>query len=181
MILTGARTPGTTKSTYVRRSEACSPSARGRCVALGSLNRGAGREACEDFLRRCGSTASGSRRDCRAPSAEPSTVVQLLVPLAIACSSSSSGPGGSSTLHISGYLDLSDRQELVNAAIDAILTSDSITIDASEPDFIDVSGIEALTEITRAAERERTKFSVNPRSRHLDRVLELLDMTDHWA
>ncbi|HWU31593.1 MAG TPA: hypothetical protein VN108_01895, partial [Marmoricola sp.] len=38
-------------------------------------------------------------------------------------------------------------------------------------DFIDASGIEALMEIARTAEREQTKFSVNSRSPQLDRVL----------
>lgn len=92
-----------------------------------------------------------------------------------------SEPSGPCTLHVLGCIDLSNRQDLVDAAIEAILIADAVVMDASGVDFIDASGVEALIEIGQIAEREETKFSINPRSRQLDRVLELLDLGSWWS
>ncbi|MGN6721423.1 MAG: STAS domain-containing protein [Marmoricola sp.] len=91
------------------------------------------------------------------------------------------GVGGSCTLQVLGCIDLSNRQQLVDAATEAVFIADAVVFDASGVEFIDACGIAALIEIGQIAEREATKFCIGPRSPQLDRVLDLLVMSDWWA
>lgn len=84
-------------------------------------------------------------------------------------------------LEVSGSVDLSTRHVLIDAANSALLVSKALTIDASNVDFIDSSGIEALNEITAMAERQQATVALGRRSPAVERVLELLDLEPAWA
>lgn len=87
---------------------------------------------------------------------------------------------GNATLSLTGSIDLVTRQAMYDAGMDVLDHGGSLTLDMTDVDFIDSTGIGALVELTKAAASRGTRLSVSGRSARVDRVLEVTGLEEAW-
>lgn len=85
------------------------------------------------------------------------------------------------TLAVAGFVDISNSATLVDAGLDALANGGSLTLDLSEVDFMDSTGISGLVELAQAAQRSGAAFEVAAASPQVRRVLELTGLADRWS
>ena len=84
------------------------------------------------------------------------------------------------TLAVSGFIDLSNSQTLVDAGLDVLVTGECLALDLSEVDFIDATGVSGLVELAAAAQRPGQTFEVTATSARVRRVLESTGLAALW-
>jgi anti-sigma B factor antagonist len=82
------------------------------------------------------------------------------------------------TVALEGELDFETAFDVEMRLEEAIRTADEVVVDLSRLEFIDSTGIRALLEATRAAEREGTKLRVMPGPPPVQRVFETAGLLD---
>jgi anti-anti-sigma factor len=91
------------------------------------------------------------------------------------------GAGSTGGLEVSGSIDLTTREEFLNAGLRALETQSALDLDLSQVEFIDSVGIGALIELGRVAKSQQKAFVVSGRSRRVQRVLEATGLQDQWS
>lgn len=89
-------------------------------------------------------------------------------------------PEQDTTLHASGFLDLSTCEALIETGLHVLWDGAGLELDLSQVHFIDASGVAALTALSNAAEREGKPFLIVAASFPVRRLLQILDLADEW-
>jgi len=88
--------------------------------------------------------------------------------------------GTYTTLRVTGILDLSTSQELIDAGLRVLWHDSGLALDLSQVRFMDASGVAALSALARSAERESRTFAIAAASFPVRRLLQILDLTEEW-
>lgn len=88
--------------------------------------------------------------------------------------------GAVSSLSLSGVVDLSTRQELLDRGLAVLAEDRSVTLDLSSVEFMDSTGIGALVHLAKACERQGKSFAISAVSPRVQRVLEVTGLADAW-
>lgn len=99
--------------------------------------------------------------------------------LAINISTSNPGP---LLLSLRGVVDLQTRDELIEAAHDALQKSpEGLVFDMTEVEFLESTGIGALIQISRDVADVGAHFRVQNPSKQVLRVLEITGLATAWG
>ena len=94
---------------------------------------------------------------------------------------SRSDDAGQITLAVAGAIDLQSRDDLIDAARDALKSgTTSIVLNLAAVDFMDSTGIGALVEISREASDAGVDFAIQEPSERVLRILEITGLTQAW-
>lgn len=85
---------------------------------------------------------------------------------------------GLAELHLVGSIDLGTRQQFLDAAFQALASTEKgIVIDAGGIDFVDSVGVSALVELGEMARRHGLTVEISRKSEQLQHVLSLAGVT----
>lgn len=85
-----------------------------------------------------------------------------------------------SELRPEGSIDLVSRQQLVDAGLEVLHDSDSLTLNMKGVDFMDSVGLGALVELGKRASAQGSRFAVVEPSPTVQRVLAVTGLSDAW-
>ena len=86
-------------------------------------------------------------------------------------------------LLISGSVDLDSRDKLLTAGRESLARDDvdGLILDLAGVTFMDSTGIGAFVELSRDAEDREASFAIRNPSARVQRLVELVGLTDVWA
>lgn len=84
------------------------------------------------------------------------------------------------TVAVTGFVDISNSQALVDAGRSALASGGDLALDLTGIDFMDSTGIGALVELAAAAQPGQ-RFEVADASEQVRRVLEITGLADRWS
>jgi len=97
-------------------------------------------------------------------------------------SRSDDGTGSTrTTMVVTGFIDISNSRELVEAGLNALASGGALALDLSDVDFMDSTGIAALIELDKATRAHGQSLEVTATSDRVRRVLELTGLADRWT
>lgn len=85
------------------------------------------------------------------------------------------------TLTVSGDVDVSNRELLIEAGLKILWSDACLALDLSAVVFMDAAGVAALTGLESAAQRLGATFELTAVSLPVYRVLQILGLTRRWA
>lgn len=89
--------------------------------------------------------------------------------------------GPRTILAVTGFIDLSNSERLLDAGLTALSCNPWLALDLSAVDFMDAAGVAALTALQSAAERLGKTVEITAASSSVYRLLELLELTNSWS
>jgi len=97
-------------------------------------------------------------------------------------SRSDDGAGSARTIvAVTGFIDISNSQELVEVGTSALSSGDRLVLDLSAVEFMDSTGIGALVELDMAAQQPEQALEVVAVSDRVRRVLEITGLAERWS
>lgn len=90
------------------------------------------------------------------------------------------GEGRQCTLFLTGSIDLTTRESLVEAGSAVLTPGALVTLDMAEVEFIDSTGIGSLLELARLAAANEVRLEISRRSPRVARVLEVTGLESAW-
>ena len=84
-------------------------------------------------------------------------------------------------LALVGSIDLVSRGQLVDAGMEVLGESDSLTLDMQGVDFMDSVGIGALIELSKAASARGGSFVITEPSPRVQRILAVTGLDGAWT
>jgi RNA polymerase sigma-B factor len=94
---------------------------------------------------------------------------------------SDDGAGTRTTIAVTGFIDLSNSEALLDAGLRVIWSDPCLALDLSAVEFMDAAGVAALTALDSAALRLGKTFEISATSPAVRRVLGILDLADRWS
>ncbi|WGL52366.1 STAS domain-containing protein [Nocardioides sp. BP30] len=89
--------------------------------------------------------------------------------------------GPRTSLAVTGFIDLSTSEALLDAGLRSLWSDPALELDLSAVDFMDAAGVAALSALRSAAERLGKTFEITAVSFAVHRVLQILDLIETWS
>lgn len=85
------------------------------------------------------------------------------------------------TVVVTGFVDISNSRELVDAGTQVLSSGEHLALDLTAVDFMDSTGIGALVQLAATAQTLEQVFEVTACSAPVRRVLEITGLADRWS